>query len=61
MLKKNSKIYIAGHNGLVGKSVHKILLQRGYQNLLYRSKKDLDLTNEKKVDTFFFKNKPKNV
>ena len=58
MLKKNSKIYIAGHNGLVGKSVHKILLQRGYQNLLYRSKKDLDLTNEKKVDTFFFKNKP---
>ena len=58
MLKKNSKIYIAGHNGLVGKSVHKILLERGYQNLLYRSKKNLDLTNEKKVDSFFSKNKP---
>jgi len=59
MLKKNSKIYLAGHNGLVGSSVHNLLLRRGYKNILCKRKKELDLTDEKKVDIFFKKNKPK--
>ena len=59
MLKKQSKIYIAGHNGLVGSSVHNLLLRHGYKNILCKRKKDLDLTDEKKVDIFFKKNKPK--
>ena len=59
MLKKNSKIYLAGHNGLVGSSVHNLLLRHGYKNILCKRKKELDLTDEKKVDIFFKKNKPK--
>ena len=59
MLKKNSKIYIAGHNGLVGSSVYNLLLKHGYQNILCKRKRQLDLTDEKKVDIFFKKNKPK--
>jgi len=59
MLKKKSKIYIAGHNGLVGTSVHNLLLRHGYKNILYKRKKELDLTDEKKVDIFFKNNKPK--
>jgi len=58
MLNKSSKIYIPGHNGLVGRSIHKLLLDKGYKNILYRSKKQLNLTNKKKVDLFFKKNKP---
>ena len=58
MLKKNSKIYIAGHNGLVGSSVYNLLLRHGYKNLLCKRKRELDLTDEKKVDIFFKKNKP---
>jgi GDP-L-fucose synthase len=58
MIAKNSKIYIAGHNGLVGKSVHKLLIDKGYKKFLLKKKNQLDLTNEKKVDIFFKKNKP---
>ena len=58
MLKKNSKIYIAGHNGLVGSSVYNLLLRHGYKNILCKRKRELDLTDEKKVDIFFKKNKP---
>ncbi len=61
MLKKKSKIYIAGHNGLVGSSVHNLLLRHGYKNILCKRKKELDLTDEKKVDFFFKKNKPKYI
>ena len=58
MINKNSKIYIAGHTGLVGKSVHKLLINKGYKNILFRKSKDLDLRNQNDVDTFFKKNKP---
>ena len=58
MLKKNSKIYIAGHNGLVGKSIHRLLIEKGYKNIVYKRRKVLDLTNEKQVNVFFAKNKP---
>ena len=59
MIEKNSKIYIAGHNGLVGSAVYDLLLRQGYKNILCKRKKELDLTDEKKVDFFFKKNKPK--
>ena len=56
MIEKNSKIYIAGHNGLVGSAVYDLLLRQGYKNILCKRKKELDLRDEKKVD-IFFKNK----
>ena len=55
MINKKSKIYIPGHNGLVGKAVHNLLIKLGYNKILYKRKKDLDLTNEKKVEIFFKK------
>ena len=58
MLNKSSKIYIPGHNGLVGKSVHELLVTHGYKNIFFKKKKELDLTNEKKVDLFFKKKRP---
>ena len=58
MIKKTSKIYIPGHNGLVGKSVHELLVTHGYKHIFFKKKKELDLTNEKKVDLFFKKKRP---
>ena len=56
-MNKNSKIFIAGHNGLVGSAVFRNLKQRGYKNLIVISKKKLDLKNSKKVEEFFKKKK----
>ena len=56
-MNKNSKIFIAGHNGLVGSAVFRNLKQRGYKNLIVISKKKLDLKNSKKVEVFFKKKK----
>ena len=58
MIKKNSKIYIAGHAGLVGRSVHKLLIEKGYNNIIFKKRNELNLTDTKKVDFFFNKNKP---
>ena len=58
MIKKTSKIYVAGHNGLVGSSLLSLLIKNGYKKIVYKSRKELDLTNFKKVDNFFKKNKP---
>ena len=58
MIKKTSKIYIAGHNGLVGSALFNLLSNSGYKKILYKSSKELNLTNFKKVDNFFKKNKP---
>lgn len=57
-LDKNSKIYIAGHNGLVGSAIWNNLKARGYNNLIGRSHKELDLTNQQAVKDFFEKEKP---
>jgi len=56
-MNKNSKIFIAGHNGLVGSAVFRNLKKHGYKNLIIISKKKLDLKNSKKVDLFFKKKK----
>jgi len=56
-MKKSAKIFIAGHNGLVGSAVYRNLLEKGYKNLFVVSKKNLDLRDSKKVETYFKKKK----
>ena len=58
MLDKNSKIYVAGHNGLVGSAIWNNLLQRGYNNLVGRSHRELDLTDQNQVKAFFDAEQP---
>ncbi len=58
MLDKSSKIFIAGHNGLVGSAIWNNLLQRGYTNLVGRSHKELDLTDQYAVKKFFDEEQP---
>ena len=58
MLDKNSKIYVAGHNGLVGSAIWNNLKSRGYNNLVGRSHKELDLTDQVAVRRFFDEEKP---
>ena len=58
MLEKSSKIYVAGHNGLVGSAIWNNLLQRGYTNLVGRSHKALDLTDQLAVKAFFDEEEP---
>ena len=52
-MNKNSKIYIAGHRGLVGSAIVKNLQAKGYTNLVYKTHKELDLTNQIEVEKFF--------
>ena len=54
----NDKIYIAGHHGLVGSAIVRQLELRGFTNLLMRTHKELDLTNQAAVQNFFQKEKP---
>ena len=58
MLDKNSKIYVAGHNGLVGSAIWNNLKARGYNNLVGRSHKELDLTDQVAVKQFFDEERP---
>ncbi len=58
MLSKDSKIYIAGHHGLVGSAIWNNLKKRGYNNLVGRSHKELDLTDQYAVEKFFDEEKP---
>jgi GDP-L-fucose synthase len=60
-MNKNSKIYIAGHRGLVGSAIVKNLNAKGYTNLVYRTHKELDLTNQSAVEEFFKTEKPEYV
>ena len=59
MINQNSKIYIAGHTGLVGSAILRKLKEKGYKNIIFSDKKKLDLTNQSKVYKFLKKNKPK--
>ena len=54
----NDKIYIAGHRGLVGSAIVRQLESRGFTNLLMRTHKELDLTSQEKVRSFFQKERP---
>lgn len=61
MLEKSSKIYIAGHKGLVGSAIWNNLKARGYTNLIGCSHHELDLTDQQAVENFFAKEKPDTV
>jgi len=52
-MNKHDKIYVAGHNGMVGQAICKKLVQNGYNNIITKSKQELDLTNQIQVDKFF--------
>ena len=58
MLSKESKIYVAGHHGLVGSAIWNNLKQRGYTNLVGRSHSELDLCNQQAVKAFFDEQRP---
>ena len=60
-MKKNSKIYIAGHLGLVGSAICKILQQKGYNNIIGKSVDELNLMNTVEVAGFFEKEQPEYV
>ena len=57
----NSKIYIAGHSGMVGSAIIRNLKMQKYDNFVYRSHSELDLTDQKKVEIFFKTEKPDQV
>ena len=61
MLKKNDKIFVAGHKGLVGSSVIRKLKEKKFTNILVRDRKQLDLFDQKKVNRVLQVNKPKLV
>jgi len=57
----NPKIYIAGHTGMVGSSIIRVLKSKGYTNLVFREHSDLDLIDQAAVKGFFLKEKPDQV
>lgn len=61
MMQKDSKIYIAGHNGMVGSAIVRKLQKEGYTNLVFRTSKELDLTNQQAVISFFEWEQPEYV
>ncbi|MDR0605026.1 MAG: GDP-L-fucose synthase [Bacteroidales bacterium] len=58
---KNSKIYVAGHTGLVGSAIMRCLKDNNYHNLVVRDLEELDLRNQEAVNTFFKEEKPQYV
>lgn len=60
-MNKNSRIYVAGHTGLIGSALLRLLKEKSYSNIVTRTHKSLDLTNQKAVDRFFAKEKPEFV
>lgn len=60
-MEKNAKIYVAGHRGMVGSAIVRKLKEKGYTNIIFRTHKELDLTNQEKVWEFFEKEKPEYV
>lgn len=60
-MKENSKIYVAGHRGLVGSAIVRALTARGFKNLVLKTRDELDLLDQKAVAEFFDKEKPEYV
>jgi GDP-L-fucose synthase len=61
MMNLEDKIYVAGHKGLVGSAIVRILERKGFTNLVYKTSKELDLRNQAVVENFFAVEKPKYV
>jgi GDP-L-fucose synthase len=57
-MEKHEKIYIAGHKGMVGSAMHRKLIKEGFANIIVRTSKELDLTNQQAVADFFAKEQP---
>ena len=57
-MNKNSKIFIAGHNGMLGSSILRNLKEKGYNNIITQNHINLDLTNQKEVNQYFKENSP---
>lgn len=60
-MEKHSKIYIAGHRGMVGSAIERKLRKEGYQNIVTRTSKELDLRNQQAVNEFFATERPNYV
>lgn len=60
-MNKNAKIYIAGHKGMVGSAILRKLKEEGFDNLVFRTSKELDLRNQTDVNDFFKSEKPEYV
>lgn len=60
-VEKDSKIYIAGHRGMVGSALHRKLQEKGFHNFVLRTSKELDLRNQQAVSDFFQTEKPEYV
>ncbi len=58
VMDKNAKIYVAGHNGLVGSALIRALTHQGYPNIITRTSAQLDLRNQKAVEEFFAQERP---
>ena len=61
MINKNDKIFVAGHNGLVGSAVLRSLKKKKFKNIIVKNKRELDLFDQRKVEIFLKKHKPKVV
>ncbi len=57
-MQKDSKIYIAGHRGLVGSAIERVLFRDGFHNIIGKTRAELDLTKQPEVDAYFDKEKP---
>lgn len=57
-MEKNAKIYVAGHRGMVGSAIVRALEKQGYTNIIMRTHKELDLTIQDQVESFFNEEKP---
>ena len=57
-MNKNDKIFVAGHRGLVGSAILKNLIAKGFSNIITRTHKELDLSNQQETVDFFAKEKP---
>ena len=60
-MEKTSKIYIAGHRGMVGSAIMRNLKSKGYTNFINKTSKELDLRNSQAVSDFFVEEKPEYV
>ncbi len=61
MMEKDAKIYVAGHRGMVGSAIVRELKKQGYNNIITRTHKELDLTRQDQVEKFFAEEKPEYV
>ncbi len=60
-MNKDSKIYIAGHRGMVGSAIHRNLVAKGFSNFVFKTSSEVDLRNQQQVSDFFAKEKPEYV